>query len=263
MSDQPTKRTFALTIAYDGTRYAGWQNQSNAVSIQQRIEEAVFKAFNLDLAIVASGRTDAGVHALGQVAKLTLPKWNHDPQKIIPALNRRLTLDIVVRQIREVRMDFDPIRNAIAKRYRYTVRVAACPDPMWGPFHWYHPRPLDVAAMQVAAQYLAGCHDFVAFQTLGSPRKTTVRTIREISVEMQSAMEGYDLLVEVEADGFLYNMVRNIVGSLVEIGIGRFGPRWILDTLESKDRSRAGQTAPPHGLCLMRVDYPSACFLET
>ena len=227
------------------------------------MEEAALKAFRFQLAIVASGRTDSGVHALGQVARLTLPKWNHDPLKIIPAINRRLPLDISVRQVREVRNDFDPIRNAIAKRYRYTLRVAACPDPMLGPFHWYYPRPLDVAAMQTAAKFLTGCHDFVAFQTLGSPRKTTVRTIRDISVEMQAAMEGYDLLIEIEADGFLYNMVRNIVGSLVEIGIGRFGPRWILDTLESKDRSRLGQTAPPQGLCLMRVDYPSACFLET
>ena len=263
LSDSSSKRTFALTITYDGTRYAGWQNQLNAISIQQRIEEAVFKAFGFRLAVIASGRTDSGVHALGQVARLTLPKWNHDPQKIIPAINRRLPLDIAVRQVREVRTDFDPIRNAIAKRYRYSLRVAACPDPMQGPFHWYYPRPLDVAAMQTAAKCLTGCHDFVAFQTLGSPRKTTVRTIRNISVEMQNAMEGYDLLIEIEADGFLYNMVRNIVGSLVEIGIGRFGPRWMEDTLVSKDRSRAGQTAPPQGLCLMRVDYPSACFLET
>lgn len=235
----------------------------NAISVQQRIEESVLKAFSLKVPVVASGRTDSGVHALGQVAKLTLPQWNHDPKKLVPALNRRLPKDIVVRQAREVRVDFDPIRNAIAKRYRYTIRVAECPDPMFVPFHWYQPKPLDVEAMQAAVKFLAGCHDFVAFQTLGSPRKTTVRTIRDIAIAMQPAMEGYELLIEVEADGFLYNMVRNIVGSLVEIGIGRFGPRWIEDVLVSKDRSRGGQTAPPQGLCLMRVDYPAACFLET
>ncbi len=117
--------------------------------------------------------------------------------------------------------------------------------------------------MQSAARFLVGCHDFVAFQTLGSPRQSTVRTIRELSVEAHNALDGFDLMVEIQADGFLYNMVRNIVGSLVDIGSGRFGPRWIEDTLNSKERNRAGQTAPPHGLCLMQVEYPAACFLET
>lgn len=263
LPDLLTTKTFALTIAYDGTRYAGWQSQLNAITIQQRIEEAVEKAFDIQTAVVASGRTDAGVHALGQVARLRLPVWRHSSDKLVPAINRRLPLDIVVRRAQDVHPEFDPIRNAIVKRYRYTIRVAPCPDPIHGRLHWYHPRPLDVEAMRMAAKYLVGCHNFVAFQTIGSPRKTTVRTIRELSVETQDTMEGYDLLIEVEADGFLYNMVRNIVGSMIEIGIGRFGPRWIEDTLYSKDRSRAGQTAPPQGLCLMRVEYPRKCFLET
>ncbi len=263
LSDQSTSRTFALTIAYDGTRYAGWQNQLNAISIQQRIEEAVVAAFDHRTPVVASGRTDSGVHAQGQVARLVIPKWRHSSEKIIPALNRRLPRDIVVRNAREVRSDFDPVRNAISKRYRYTIRVAPCPDPFFGRFHWYHPRPLDVSEMQWAASYLVGCHDFVAYQTLGSPRKSTVRTVRNLSVESRDALNGYDLLIEVEADGFLYNMVRNIVGSLVDVGTGQYGPRWIEDTLNSKERSRAGQTAPPHGLCLMHVNYHDGCFLET
>jgi tRNA pseudouridine38-40 synthase len=263
LSDLSTSRTFALTIAYDGTRYAGWQNQLNAISVQQRIEEAVFAAFEHRTPVVASGRTDSGVHAQGQVARLEIPRWRHASDKLIPAMNRRLPRDIVVRRAREVRSDFDPVRNAISKRYRYTLRVAPCPDPVMRRFHWYHPRQLDVAEMQSAACYLLGCHDFVAFQTLGSPRKSTVRTIKHLSVEPRETLDGYDLLIDIEADGFLYNMVRNIVGSLVEIGTGRYGARWIDDTLKSKERSRAGQTAPPEGLCLMQVNYPEACFLET
>jgi len=263
LSDLSTSRTFALTIAYDGTRYAGWQNQINAISIQQRIEEAVVAAFDIRTPVVASGRTDSGVHAQGQVARLVIPKWRHPSEKIIPALNRRLPRDIVVRNAREVRSEFDPVRSAISKRYRYTLRVARCPDPVSGRFHWYHPRPLDFSEMQTAARYLVGCHDFVAFQTIGSPRKSTVRTIRHLSVEPRDALDGCDLVIDVEADGFLYNMVRNIVGSLVDVGTGRYSARWIDDTLQSKERSRAGQTAPPQGLCLMHVNYPDGCFLET
>jgi tRNA pseudouridine38-40 synthase len=261
LTSASSSRTFALTIAYDGTRYAGWQNQLNAISIQQRLEEAVEKAFSVRTPVVGSGRTDSGVHALAQVAKLTLPNWPHSVDKLVPAINTRLPYDIVVRSAREVRSDFDAVRNAIVKRYRYTLRAAKCPDPMSGRYHWYFPRPLDIDAMSKAAKFLEGCHDFEAFQSPGSPRVTTVRTIRDLKIDEVPAMEGRDIYIEVEADGFLYNMVRNIVGSLVDIGTGRFGIHWIKDVLESKDRGRAGQTAPPHGLCLLRVDYPEACFI--
>ncbi len=114
--------------------------------------------------------------------------------------------------------------------------------------------------MQRASELLVGCIDFAAFQSAGSPRATTVRTVRELSIVEQPAMEGKEIWIEIEADGFLYNMVRNIVGSLIEVGTGRFGSNWIGDVLQSKDRGRGGQTAPPHGLCLIRVDYPEACF---
>jgi tRNA pseudouridine38-40 synthase len=260
LSSDSIPRTFALTIAYDGTRYSGWQNQLNAISIQQRLEEAVEKALGVRTPVVGSGRTDAGVHAIGQVAKLTLPLWPHPVEKLVPAINTRLPYDIVVRSAREARSDFDAVRSARGKRYRYTIRAAPCPDPMLGRFHWYFPRPLDLEAMRLAAKYLEGCHDFEAFQSLGSPRLTTVRTIRDLSINQTPALEGYDIGIEIEADGFLYNMVRNIVGSLVDIGVGRFSSHWIQDLLESKDRGRAGQTAPPQGLCLLRVNYPEACF---
>ncbi len=112
---------------------------------------------------------------------------------------------------------------------------------MQGRFHWYHPRPLDLETMRRAARLVTGCHDFVAFQTLGSPRKTTVRTIRELSIQPVDALDGYDLQIEIEADGFLYNMARNLVGALVAVGVGRFGPAWISDALASKERCREGR----------------------
>jgi tRNA pseudouridine38-40 synthase len=223
----------------------------------------VYKAFGEKTPVVGSGRTDAGVHAVGQIARLSLSSWPHAVEKLVPALNMRLPSDIVVRQARKVRDDFDPVRNATGKFYRYTLRLAPSPDPMFGKFHWYFPRPVDISIMKVAAEQLLGCHDFVSFQSLGSPRQTTVRTIRKLSLTEQVALEGVDLFIDIEADGFLYNMVRNIVGSLVEIGTGRFGPAWLIDVLGAKDRGRAGQTAPPHGLCLMRVDYPEAIFRPT
>jgi tRNA pseudouridine38-40 synthase len=262
LSEVSVSPTFALTIAYDGTRYAGWQNQLNAISVQQRLEEAVQRAFGCQTPVVGSGRTDAGVHALGQVARLSLPQWPHGAAKLVPALNTRLPSDIVVRQARLVRPDFDPVRQATGKHYRYTLRAAACPDPMGGKYHWYFPRPLDVEAMRRAAERLLGCHDFASFQSMGSPRATTVRTVRELAVTERPAMEGREIHFDICADGFLYNMVRNIVGSLVEIGTGRFGAVWLEDALRAKDRGRAGQTAPPQGLCLMHVQYPASCFLE-
>lgn len=262
VQNTPNRRSFALTIAYDGTRYAGWQNQINAISVQQRVEEAVFKALGCKTSVVGSGRTDSGVHATGQVARLVTDRWNHACEKLVPALNRHLPLDISIRSVRNARIDFDPIRNAVAKRYRYTMRLARCHDPIHGRYHWFFPRPIDSDAMNEAAQQFLGCHDFVAFQTLGSPRKTTVRTVREVTIRRQESMEGTDLTIEIEADGFLYNMVRNMVGALVEIGTGRYGSPWITELLNTKFRHTSGQTAPPQGLCLVNVLYPDTCFLS-
>ncbi len=156
-----------MTIAYDGTRYAGWQNQINAISVQQRIEEAVYALLGQKQPVVGSGRTDSGVHATHQIAKLATDRWKHACEKLVPALNRHLPTDIAIRSVRKVRLDFDPIRNAVAKRYRYTIRAARSHDPLLGRYHWFFPRPLDLEAMQQAAKLFLGCHDFVAFQTLG------------------------------------------------------------------------------------------------
>ena len=269
------RRVFALTIAYDGTNYAGWQYQINATSVQQRIEEAAEIVLGTKSSIFGSGRTDSGVHAIGQVARLVTTNWRHSPYKLIPAMNRRLPRDIAVRDIREALTDFDPVRSSTSKRYRYTIRSAPCDCPMSRLYHWHHPRPLLVEAMQEAANFLVGCHDFVAFQSLGSPRLTTVRTVRELSIFKQENRDGFDLLIEIEADGFLYNMVRNIIGALIEVGTDRFGPRWILEVLNSTTRAVssgvssgvsgrgvAGITAPACGLCMLHVGYPPSLWIN-
>jgi tRNA pseudouridine38-40 synthase len=258
----PPMRQFAITVAYDGTNFGGWQIQTNAISVQQCLQEAIEHATSEVVCINGSGRTDSGVHALGQVASFALSGWKAPPERLVPALNRHLPRTIVVRQCREVVLGFDPIRNAKRKRYRYTIRNARVPDPLQYSFQWWYPRRLEVDAMQQATTYLTGTHDFKAFETLGSPRKTSVRTVYDLSIGSQQHEDGCDIRIEIEADGFLYNMVRNIAGALCEVGVGRFGPRWIKGVLESKERQSTSQTAPARGLCLMQVQYPESLFID-
>lgn len=262
LSEGSIQRVFALTIAYDGSNYSGWQFQTNAITVQQRVEEAVEQVIGVRTSVFGSGRTDSGVHAIGQVARLATTAWKHPAGKLVPAMNRRLPRDIAVRAAREARTDFDPVRSAKSKRYRYTIRSAPCECPLNRHLHWYFPRPLNVESMQQAAQYLLGCHDFKAFQTLGSPRLTTVRTIRDLSIIKHPNRDGFDILIEIEADGFLYNMVRNIVGALIEVGRDRYAPHWMAEVLESKKRRGAGMTAPAHGLLMLHVEYPESLWID-
>jgi tRNA pseudouridine38-40 synthase len=256
------RRSFALTLAYDGTRYAGWQIQPNGLAIQQVVSEAIGKVVGHAVQVQGSGRTDAGVHAVGQVASFATESWTLDADRLVQAINRHLPRDIVVLESRSVALSFDPIRNAIGKRYRYCIRTSRVPDPMRHMHHWWIPRSLDIEAMRSATDLLLGTHDFKAFQTLGSVRKTTTRTIRCIDLRFEEAVAGSEWIIEIEADGFLYNMARNIVGAMVEVGRGRFAPSWIRDVLDSRRRSTESQTAPARGLCLLRVDYPPSVFLE-
>jgi tRNA pseudouridine38-40 synthase len=255
-------RKFAITIAYDGTRYGGWQIQPNARTIQQELVDAIAKATSAHVHVQGSGRTDSGVHALGQVGAFLLPEWNPPPESLVLAINRHLPRDIVVRHCNEVVLDFDPIRQAKSKRYRYTIRNSRIPDPMQGRFHWWIPKPLDIEEMRRCTQFLLGTHDFRAYETLGSPRKSSTRTIYDVAIDSRECMDGLELYIEIEADGFLYNMVRNIVGAMWKVGAGKFGPRWIQTTLESKQRDTTHHTAPPQGLCLMKVHYPDEVFVS-
>jgi tRNA pseudouridine38-40 synthase len=255
-------RNFAVTLSYNGTRYGGWQIQNNATSIQQKLQEAIAEATSEHVVVRGSGRTDSGVHALGQVATFRLETWRAPADRLVPAINRYLPRSIVVKRCREAVLEFDPTRDAHSKRYRYTVRNARVPDALQYPFQWWYPRPLEVEPMRQAASLLVGTHDFKAFETLGSPRKTSVRTIYDLKVLSFEHDDGQDIWIEIEADGFLYNMVRNIAGALCEIGVGRFGHRWIQAVLESKVRDSSSQTAPPQGLCLVKVNYPDTLFLS-
>lgn len=249
-------RWFHATLAYEGTRYGGWQVQPNAVTIQQRLEEALTKLAREPIKVVGSGRTDAGVHAQGQVASFALPKWRPGAECLVPAINERLPCDIVIRHCRDACQGFHAQRQAVSKWYRYTIRNSRVTDPLQRKYHWQLGRSLDLQAMETAANFLVGELDFAAFQTLGAPRQTTVRHVSRLELSHQPAMDGQDLFIDIEANGFLYNMVRNISGTLVEIGMGRFPPERVLEMLETGLRTKGGQTAPARGLCLMTVTYP-------
>ncbi len=246
-------RTFKLTLAYDGTNYCGWQSQPRGVTLQDTLETALAKITGSPLRTVASGRTDAGVHAQGQVVSFT-SECPLACDVLERALNAELPHDIVVREVVEVPAGFHAIRDTVRKRYRYLLRDGKVPDVFARSYSWQMRGRLDVAAMHRAAQVLLGTHDFSSFETRGSDRQSSVRTVFEISV-LRSPADADRIELEVTADGFLYNMVRTIVGTLVEIGRGVRHENSLADVLAACDRRAAGQTAPPHGLCLMQVDY--------
>lgn len=253
-------RYFKLTVAYDGTAYAGWQIQVGRPTVQGMLERAMARLVKVRVPITGSGRTDSGVHARGQVASLATDAWAAPAQRLALALNTKLPADIRVLASEEMPSDFHAIRDATGKRYRYQLQIGGVPDPFEYRYRWHLPGPLDIVAMQQAASFLCGTHDFAGFQASGSDRKTTTRTVRELTLtEEQGGGEGQRLAVEIEANGFLYNMVRNIVGSLVVIGHGKEAPEWLERVLHSGDRRQAGPTAPPQGLFLMHVHYGNGC----
>lgn len=248
-------RTIRLTLAYDGGGYAGWQWQPGKPTVQGMLEAALH-----DLTgepherVEASGRTDAGVHALGQVASfVTRRGW--PAEVFVRALNVRLPPDIVVLDAAEVPATFHPRRSARRKRYRYVYHDGPQRDPFRRRVAWHvYPR-LNEAAMHAAAQAWRGRHDFRAFETAGSPRRSTVRTVFAAEVTRGTGHEADLVCFEIEADGFLYNMVRAMAGTLREIGRGAAPLEWAAEVLAAGDRSAAGMTAPPEGLFLVRVEY--------
>jgi tRNA pseudouridine38-40 synthase len=261
-------RTFKLTLAYDGTHYAGWQLQQGPVTtLQGTLERVLEKITGESIRVAASGRTDAGVHALGQV--VSFRSSTHLSADVFQrALNAELPRDMAALEVVEAPDDFHATRCARRKRYRYVIDDQRLPDVFIRAYAWQIFTPLDVAAMHRAAQALLGTHDFSSFETSGSRRETSVRTIYDISVERplgrsmglapghwRDASGTHGVVVEVEANGFLYNMVRAIVGSLVEIGRGTQPEMWLSEVLAARNREVAGQTAPPQGLFLVKVDY--------
>ncbi|MCC7083917.1 MAG: tRNA pseudouridine(38-40) synthase TruA [Pirellulales bacterium] len=263
-------RTLKLTIAYDGTDYAGWQVQAGQPSLQAEFQKTLQQIVGQRTHVAASGRTDAGVHALGQVVSFETDS-DLSVETFQRALNAHLPRDIVVIAAEEAPPGFHARRDAVRKRYRYILQDSRVRDVCRLRYAHHLYKRLDVAAMQQAAAILVGMHDFASFESAGSRRTTTVRTINELTVRRGDSRENEfaaeqggrtkypnlaDIVViEVEADGFLYNMVRNIVGTLIEVGQGRAGEEWVANVLAARDRRQAGQTAPPQGLFLVQVDY--------
>ncbi len=250
-------RSFKITLCYDGGAYNGWQWQDGQPTIQQALEQGIEKVTGQTARVTGSGRTDSGVHAAGQVAGFRVDT-NLAAEVLGRAIHASTPHDIYILKCEETTADFHPIRDALGKRYRYIIQDAGRYDVLARHYAWQVPYPLDTALMQQGAALLQGTHDFAAFETTGSPRSTSVRTIRELTMERLDR-DGFNRIIfYVYADGFLYNMVRNIVGSLVDVGRGANDLQWLTDVLASKDRRQAGPTAPAHALTLMHVDYETS-----
>ena len=244
-------RKIKLTIEYDGTNYHGWQIQKNANSVQETIEKAISKLLDEKVALVGCSRTDVGVHAYGQVAHF-LTNSNIPGDKFSYAINNLLPSDIVVKQSEEVTEDFHSRYSSKGKKYRYFIYNAAHASAIMRN-RSYHVRPvLNFEEMKRAAKYFVGQHDFAAFQATGGQVRSTVREIYSIDVSIK---EDNLIAIEVSGNGFLYNMVRIIAGTLIYVGMGKIKADEIPNIIYSLDRTRAGKTAPAEGLYLMEIYY--------
>jgi tRNA pseudouridine38-40 synthase len=243
-----------LVLEYDGTDYVGWQPQANGPSLHARVERAVRELVGEQVAIVAAARTDAGVHAAGQVACFDTTRTF--PLKAYSmGLNKLLPADISVVSASEVAPAFDPRRDSRGKRYRYLISNRRSRSPLRRRTHWELFKPLDLSTMQAAAPALVGKHDFSAFRASDCQASHPVRELRILELSGQS---GSEIVIQLEGTAFLKHMARNIVGTLVEVGKGRQPAQWVRETLESRDRTRSGPTAPARGLTLMEVIYAGA-----
>ena len=239
-----------LLIAYQGTDYRGWQIQPDETTLQGILEEAFFKMTGQKTRITAASRTDTGVHAAGQVACLQNDS-RHDPQTLREGLNANLPADVVVLEAAQAPEGFDPRRDAAGKHYRYTIHNSRVRPVFERDFRWHIKKSLDVAAMNLAGACLIGEHDFSAFRGANCTARTTVRTLDRLAWRSEPPA----LILDVWGRGFLKQMVRNIVGTSVEIGLGRWPAGKMADILKSRKREEAGRTAPAQGLCLMKVFF--------
>jgi tRNA pseudouridine38-40 synthase len=243
-------RNIKLILSYDGTEFSGWQRQPDRRTVQQVLEEAIGRLTSVESTTNASGRTDAGVHAIGQVVHF-YTESAHAPQTFVKALNAMLPPDVRVQTAEDVPQAFHATLDAKAKLYRYVIDNAQVADPFQIRHAWHVVPKLDSRAMHRAAQALKGRHDFHSFETNWPNRTSSVRTIMHIAVNRVN----HFVWVDVEADGFLYNMVRSITGTLVEVGKGKWGESRVAEIVAAEDRREAGPTAPPQGLFLVRVRY--------
>lgn len=242
-----------LTVAYDGTNYHGFQEQrgTGLATVQEMLEKSLAGILHYPVQVIGAGRTDAGVHALGQVVNFREEHWPIPAAKVPFALNSLLPGDIAVVEASLVPDSFHARFSAKAKTYRYTIYNHPIPAPHRRLYSYHVPWALDYPAMAEAARHLEGKHDFKAFQAQGTPVKTTVRTIFKAEVNR----DGPEITFDFCGDGFLYNMVRIMTGTLLLAGKRKILPDQVADIIHSKNRTQAGTTVPPHGLCLMKVEY--------
>ena len=243
-------RNIKLTISYDGLNYSGWQDQPGKNTIQGKLQQALGDLTGKFIRISGASRTDAGVSALGQTVSFTIDS-PIPTENFVKALNHRLPRDIVVTEAVEVNHDFDVSSSAKCKLYRYTIFTGKKRNVLKTRNCWHLPISLDIEAMKAAAKLLIGRKDFKSFASAADKRKNSVRNVTKCEV----AQEDKWVYIDIEADRFLYNMVRNIVGTLVEVGRGKWKPEKITEILEAKDRTAAGPIAPAAGLCLMWIKY--------
>ncbi len=244
------KKRVRLVVAYDGTNYHGWQIQNNGITIESELNRCLSALLQEPIEVIGASRTDSGVHALGNIA--VFDTSNRMPaEKISYALNQRLPEDIRIQRSEEVALDWHPRHCESRKTYEYRIYRAEFPMPVKRLYSLFTYHKLDVSRMKEAAVYLVGEHDFKSFCQSGAQVESTVRTIHSVEVEEQ----GNDLVIRICGNGFLYNMVRIIAGTLLEIGQGKKEPMDIINILEARDRSAAGPTAPAHGLMLMKYEF--------
>jgi tRNA pseudouridine38-40 synthase len=254
MDSQSSAVRLKLTIAFDGTNYAGWQVQKSGVAVQEVIEKALKNIFHIELRLHGSSRTDSGVHARGMIAHFDIPraKFNMVPRKLSLALNAHLPEDIRIMRAARVSSNFHARFNAAGKQYRYFIYNHPAMDPLLRTQAWHMPQPLDVAKMRQAARAFIGKHDFEAFAAnRGYKMESTVRTVTRCEIRRSGPL----FTVIIEGDGFLYKMCRGIVGTLVQVGQNKFAPTVISEMIAAKDRRAAGMSAPAHGLILWKVFY--------
>ena len=243
-------RIVKLTIAYDGTNYCGWQIQPNGITIEEIVNKALSKLTGEKIVVIGASRTDSGVHAMGNVAvfdtETTIP-----PERVAMAVNRILPEDIVVVKSEEVPLDFHPRYCDCEKTYEYHIVNTRIPIPTKRLTNYFVSYELDLDKMREGASYLIGEHDFASFCNIKTDVESTVRTVKELEI----LENGEEITIRISGNGFLYNMVRIIVGTLIRVGRGFYEPVQVKEILEAKNRKAAGVTAPPHGLMLMEIRY--------
>ncbi|MDO4451866.1 MAG: tRNA pseudouridine(38-40) synthase TruA [Lachnospiraceae bacterium] len=243
-------RRVKLTIAYDGTNYCGWQVQPNGITIEEVVNKALSKLTGENIVVIGASRTDSGVHAMGNVAvfdtNTTIP-----PERIAMAVNRILPEDIVVVKSEEVPLDFHPRYCDCEKTYEYHIVNTRILIPTKRLTNYFVSYELNIEKMREGASYLVGEHDFASFCNIKTDVESTVRTVKELEI----LKNGNEITIRISGNGFLYNMVRIIVGTLIRVGRGFYEPKQVKEILEAKNRKAAGVTAPPHGLMLMEIRY--------